>query len=254
VNIAVIIPARMASTRLPGKPMLNIDGLPMLERVRQQVLKSKSVSKVYIATCDDIIEKYFFNKEKTKVIRTSSEHKSGTSRCGEAINMISGNYTHVVLVQGDEPLINPYHIDQFIETIKQDEYCKAWNAVSDCKKIDFTDHSVVKAVISNVNQIVFCFRVPPFLTIEKKHFDVVKKMQGMMAFTIDYLKDLCAMNSGVLDSTESIEQLKIIEKGGYLKAVHLPNSHPSVNTKSDLLRVISILKKGGGYQIMEFKQ
>jgi 3-deoxy-manno-octulosonate cytidylyltransferase (CMP-KDO synthetase) len=242
MKIAVIIPARMASTRLPGKAMLNICGLPMLERVRQQVLKSRSVSKVYIATCDGVIENYFSKKPKTRVIQTSSEHKSGTSRCGEAINKLSKNYSHIVLVQGDEPLINPHHIDQFIEAIKNDELCKAWNGVSDCEKNDIFDHSVVKAIISKTKQVLFCFRVPPFLAIEQTHNEVVKKMQGLMAFTTAYLADLGTMKSGIFELTESNEQMKIIENGDKLQAVYLPNSHPSVNTKSDLLRVISLLE------------
>lgn len=244
MKIAVIIPARMASKRLPGKVMLDICGLPMLERVRQQILKSQYVSNVYIATCDRVIEEYFDKKPNTKVIQTSPDHQSGTSRCGEAIAKITKNYSHVVLVQGDEPLINPNHIDQFIEAIKNDEFCQAWNAVCECEKNDILEQSVVKAVISKAKQVLFCFRLPPFLEVKKIHNEVVKKMQGLMAFRADYLISLCAMKTGVLESTESIEQLKIIENGDCLKVVCLSNSYPSVNTKSDLVQVIGMLEKG----------
>lgn len=232
----------MASSRLPGKVMLDICGLPMLERVRQQALKAKYVSEVYIATCDDVIEEFFSHQKKTTVIRTSDAHKSGTSRCAEAIKKISNKYTHLVLVQGDEPLINPDHIDQFIESIKIDNDGFAWNAVSDCEGDDVADISVVKAAISRTQKIMYCFRVPPFLDIKKDHAGVVKKMQGLMAFTTEYLIELCNSDVGIIELTESIEQMRILERGDSLTGINLPISKPSVNTEADLIKVINILK------------
>ena len=89
MKFAIVIPARMASSRLPGKVMLDICGLPMLERVRQQALKAKYVSEVYIATCDDVIEEFFSHQKKTTGKRTSDAQKTGTTRCAEAIKKIS---------------------------------------------------------------------------------------------------------------------------------------------------------------------
>ena len=121
----VVIPARLNSQRFPNKILLDLKGLPMLEHVRRRVLLAQNVEEVYIATCDQEI-KQALEAFGAKVIMTSDYHKNGTTRVAEAVKNI--DCSEVILVQGDEPLLLPRHLDAMIETIRKDNESVAWNA------------------------------------------------------------------------------------------------------------------------------
>ena len=108
----VVIPARLNSQRFPSKILFDLKGLPMIEHVRRRVLLAEQVEEVYIATCDEEI-KTVLGGYGAKVIMTSNQHKNGTTRVAEAVQNI--NCSEVILVQGDEPLISPLHIDKVID-------------------------------------------------------------------------------------------------------------------------------------------
>ena len=114
MKIVAVIPAHLASVRFPRKILFDFHGLPMIEHVRRRALLSKSISDVYVATCDneiaDVIKSFG-----GKVIMTSNSHTNGTSRVAEAIADIE--CSHVMLLQGDEPLLLPRHLDEFAKTI-----------------------------------------------------------------------------------------------------------------------------------------
>ena len=113
----VVIPARLNSKRFPNKILFDLKGLPMIEHVRRRALLAKNVEEVYIATCDieirDVLEGYG-----AEVIMTSKNHKNGTTRVAEAVSNI--NCSNVILIQGDEPLLLPRHLDKMINTISHD--------------------------------------------------------------------------------------------------------------------------------------
>ena len=123
--ITAIIPAHLNSIRLPGKILIDIHGLPMIEHVRRRALMSELISNVYVATCDEQIKQTveFFGGN---VIMTSKKHKNGTSRVTEAINSL--DIDKIMLLQGDEPLILPRHIDKIISIVEKDGKYDAWNA------------------------------------------------------------------------------------------------------------------------------
>ena len=121
----VIIPARLNSERFPNKILLDLKGLPMIEHVRRRVLLANNTEEVYIATCDEAI-KEALEVFGAKVIMTSNQHKNGTTRVAEAVENI--DCSEVILVQGDEPLLLPRHLDSMIEAIRKDRDAVAWNA------------------------------------------------------------------------------------------------------------------------------
>lgn len=240
MKIVIIIPARISSSRFPNKILLDFFGIPMIEHVRKRSLLSKSISNVYVATCDKIISDKIRSFD-GDVIMTSVLHKNGTSRIAEAVLNI--DCTHVILVQGDEPLILPRHIDDMVESIIQNPNAGAWNAISKIDDVsELSNPSIVKCYINNFNRILFCFRKSPFISEFEIQENSVNKMQGLLAFEKNYLLELSKINESFLEKNESIEQMKIIENNHSLIAVSVHPSLPSVNEPSDVEKIHTFIK------------
>ena len=164
MDIKVIIPCHLDSVRLKEKVIIDINGLPMIEHVRRRVLLSKNVDEVFIATNDNFI-KDLVEGFGGKVIVTKGEHNTGTSRAAEAITNIE--CSHVILVQGDEPLLIPEYLDLFIGELEI-EHIDMFNAISKFKNIAYLDDtSIVKCLINKKKHIITCFRKNPLSNMEK---------------------------------------------------------------------------------------
>ena len=179
MKVIAVIPARMSSTRFPGKVLFQIHGLPMLEHVRRRTLLSCIADEVYVATCDEEIANTVRNYG-GKVIMTSDSHINGTSRVAEAVKSIE--CTHVILLQGDEPLLLPRHIDDFVNAITIKPDVDAWNAIGTIEDEEELDrHSFVKCSISPNGRILYCFRRTPCFSA----FEVQKKFIRKKKVNID---------------------------------------------------------------------
>ena len=142
MKIIAVIPAHLASVRFPRKILFPFYDLPMIEHVRRRSLLARSLSDVFVATCDieiaDTVQSFG-----GQVIMTSDTHTNGTTRIAEAITNI--DCSHVILLQGDEPLLLPSHLELLIEAINMDPDGDAWNATGPIQEIDELDrHSFVK--------------------------------------------------------------------------------------------------------------
>lgn len=239
-KIVAVIPARMASSRFPGKVLLNIKGLPMLEHVRRRALISSKIDDVYVATCDpeiaSVVEGFG-----GKVIMTNKNHSNGTSRVSEAVKKIS--CTHVVLLQGDEPLLLPRHIDLMVSSIENNPDSVMWNAIAPMNKIDeLNRHSFVKCLVSNKNKILFCFRRSPLYGSVELQVSYVKKMLGIIAYDKNYLISMGDSKPTKIELLESIEQMRVIEEGGEIVGVLVEPSLPSINQPDEVDEVLDILE------------
>ncbi|MZH03428.1 MAG: NTP transferase domain-containing protein, partial [Nitrospinae bacterium] len=155
MKIFAVIPAHLASIRFPRKILFPFHGLPMIEHVRRRALLSKAISEVVVATCDEEIAEAVRNFG-GKVIMTANTHKNGTTRVAEAVKDI--DCTHVILLQGDEPLLLPRHLDEFAEAIISNPESDAWNATGPIDSEDELDrHSFVKCAVSQSERILYCF-------------------------------------------------------------------------------------------------
>ncbi len=240
MKIVGIIPAHMASVRFPKKILFNIHGLPMIEHVRRRALLSKELDDVLVATCDveiaDAVESYG-----GKVIMTSNNHKNGTSRVAEVVQ----NYdcSHVLLLQGDEPLLLPKHIDSMIKSIKKNPKKDAWNATGSINTEDELDlHSFVKCAITRDNKIMHCFRKTPYFSDIKIQQRFVRKILGIIAYRKDFLLKLNQLPESEIESAEFIEQMRIIESGYDLYSVPVDPSLPSINEPHEADIVLDYLK------------
>lgn len=240
LKVAAVIPARLSSTRLPNKVLLDIFQLPMIEHVRRRVMMSKLALDTYVATCDEKISS-IIELNGGKVIMTDSSHPNGTSRVAEAIKSI--NCSHVILVQGDEPLVLPEHIDEMVDQIHENPEINCWNSVSPIEENEELDkQSVVKCAISNTNEILYCFRRSPSHASFEEQKLYSRKVNGLMAFRKDYLLSLIELPQFTIEKIESIEQMKIIENGNRINAVFFNESFPSVNEPEDVQFVFDILE------------
>jgi 3-deoxy-manno-octulosonate cytidylyltransferase (CMP-KDO synthetase) len=241
IKIAAIIPARMRSSRYPGKILLPIHGLPMIEHVRRRALLCKKFSEVVVATCDveiaDVVRKYSGN-----VVMTSEDHISGTTRVAEAVS--SMDCSHVLLLQGDEPLLVPQHLESLIDFVINEPNIDVWNLVGSLESAgELERNSFVKCVIGNHNQILYCFRRTPSISSFEVQNKYIRKMLGVISYRKDFLLKLASMPSTPIEISESIEQMRIIENGFKLNYVEVNPSLPSINEPHELGEVLDYLNK-----------
>ena len=227
MKVVAIIPAHLASVRFPGKILFKFHGLPMIEHVRRRALLSKHIQDVYIATCDEEIKKEI-TAFGGKVIMTSNKHTNGTSRIAEAVKNI--DCTHVVLLQGDEPLLLPRHLDALVDSIILNSKGDAWNATAPIENMEELDrHSFVKCTITPEQRIIFCFRRTPFYSPFENQEQLVRKILGLIAYRKEFLMQLTELPPGGIELAESIEQMRILENGFIITSVPVTPSLPSVN-------------------------
>ena len=240
MKIIAVIPAHLASVRFPGKILFKFHGLPMIEHVRRRALLSHSIKEVFVATCDDEIASTVEGFG-GKVIRTSNTHSNGTSRIAEAVKDIE--CSHVILLQGDEPLLLPRHLDQMSEAIKANASGNAWNATGPIENTEELDkHSFVKCAVNRENRIMYCFRRSPGYSDFELQQKYIRKILGLIAFEKEFLLKLTSLPSSIVETYEFIEQMRIIEHGFNFQSVPVSPSLPSVNEPSEADVVLDYLE------------
>ncbi|TAH44362.1 MAG: 3-deoxy-manno-octulosonate cytidylyltransferase [Bacteroidetes bacterium] len=242
MKILGIIPARFGSTRFPGKPLVDIDGTSMVQRVYDQCIKSKRLSKVVIATDDDRI----FNHVREfggNAVMTSPKHQSGTDRCAEILKQENtGDWDVVINIQGDEPFIHPDQIDLLCATFDSSE-----TQISTLvKRITSTDelfnHNNVKVVMNKKNEAIYFSRSPipynrNFPEQEwLKHSSYFKHI-GIYGYRADILTEIADLAKTNLETTESLEQLRWIENAYVIQAAITSLESIAIDTPEDLAKI-----------------
>jgi 3-deoxy-manno-octulosonate cytidylyltransferase (CMP-KDO synthetase) len=246
MKMVAVIPAHMASVRFPGKVLFPMHGLPMIEHVRRRALLSGAEIDVYVATCDEAIAKAVLSFG-GKVIMTESTHLNGTSRVAEALKSI--DCTHVILLQGDEPLLLPRHVDLFAKAIALEPSGYAWNAVGPIETEEELDrHSFVKCSISETGRIQYCFRRTPCYSAFDSQKTFIRKILGIIAYRKDFLLRLALLPASMIEHAESIEQMRIIDNDFILQSVQLSPSLPSVNEPHEAQIVLNYIKNNAEQQ------
>lgn len=240
MKIIAVIPAHMASVRFPRKILFQFHGLPMIEHVRRRALLSKAFDDVFVATCDEEIASVI-RSFGGKVIMTVNTHTNGTSRVAEAVKDI--DCTHVVLLQGDEPLLLPDHVNQLVDAIKQNPQGESWNATGPIDTEEELDrHSFVKCAVSESNRIIFCFRRSPAYSDFEKKQTFIRKILGLIAFRKDFLQEIVEMPVSRIEKYEFIEQMRVIENGFTMTSVPVTPSLPSVNEPAEADIVLDYIR------------
>ena len=243
-NIA-IIPARMSSSRFPGKPMEDINGIPMIGHCYFRARLCKSLDQVYVATCDDIIFDYI-NSIGGKAIMTSKNHERASDRAAEALYKIEKSlqekFDIVVMLQGDEPMVTPNMINKSLEPFK-DKNVEVVNLYSKITNMDeYEDPNEVKVVLDNYNDAIYFSREPiPSSKKGAKNFDIFKQV-CVIPFRRKALMDFNDLEETPLEIIESVDMMRIIENGKKVRMVKIEEDSYSVDVKSDLDKVIKLMK------------
>ena len=240
MKIAAVIPARMASTRFPGKPLVNIMGLPMIEHVRRRVALCTLVNEVIVATCDEEIYQTVSDYGGTAVM-TSDKHERCTDRIAEAVINLDSDI--IINVQGDEPLVRPEMLELLLEPFLHNDEILCTNLmIRIIKKKDFVNSNVVKVVYDNFNNALYYSRLP-IPNIGKHAIDEVKSYQqlGIIAFRKSFLETFSKLAPTPNEILESVDMLRAIEHGYKVKMVEAPYYTIGVDTKEDLIRAEELL-------------
>jgi len=246
MNIISIIPARMGSSRFPGKPMKDILGMPMIGHVYKRVKMSKTLSEVYVATCDKEIYDYI-ESIGGKAVMTSDCHERCSDRCAEAMLKIEHNTGTkcdiMVMVQGDEPLTFPQMIDEAVEPMIEDKSVLITNLVADLDSLEaFENPNEVKVVMDQQNNALY-FSREPIPSRKKGVLDVpMKKQVCVIPFTRDFLLEYNQMEPTPLEIIESVDMMRILENGGKVKMVNTKYITKAVDTDIDI-EVVKIMMK-----------
>lgn len=244
--IVGIIPARYASTRFPGKPLIEINGKSMLQRVYEQAAKSKSLSKVVVATDDERIIHHVKNFG-GEAVMTAAHHPSGTDRCWDALQQLEENFQYVINIQGDEPFIEPEQIDELANELKDGTIELATQMIAvDNHEILF-DRGEVKIVLNTNNEALYFSRmVIPFIKgVDEKEWHqhhTYYRHVGMYAYRKDVLEKITKLPVSSLEKAESLEQLRWIENGFKIKCVTTKYESHCIDTPEDLEKVLHLFK------------
>lgn len=234
-----IIPARYRSIRLSGKPLIEIKGKSMVQRVYMQALQSKSLSEVWVATDDERIEAHVKGFG-GKVVMTSLAHRSGTERCNEVLAKMGGSPWEVVVnIQGDEPFIQPGQIDTLVSCFENSQT----QIATLIKKIEDTetlfDVNVVKVICNTVSEAIYFSRmaIPYQRDVGKEQWlanQTYYKHIGMYAYRPEILNALSQLPPSALEKAEALEQLRWIENGYRIKTQITKTKSFSIDTLEDL--------------------
>ena len=247
MRFIAIIPARYASTRFPGKPLAEMNGKSMIQRVYEQV--KRSIQDVYVATDDDrILEavECFGGK----AIMTSTSHRSGTDRCNEAYNKIGQTFDVVLNIQGDEPFIFPEQIDLLKacftdDTVEIATLVKPFDQKSELTALE--NPSTPKVVLSQKSEAIYFSRsIIPFLRdVGRKDWctkHVFYKHIGIYGYRTDILNEITQLSPSILEQAESLEQLRWIENGYKIKVGITNHETIGIDTPHDLENAIKQLE------------
>ena len=238
--ITVVIPARMASSRYPGKPLVPILGLPLVEHVRRRAVLSESIDLVAVATCDEPI-KEMVEAFGGHAVMTRDTHERCTDRVEEAMEQLPGEI--VAMVQGDEPLLIPEAISQVIQPLLDDPGLDVVNLLSPLQSPDdYANPNIVKAVCDRRGDVIYLTRAPvPYF---RQLVDVpVYRQTGIMAFRVTFLPRFSALPEGTLEKAESVDMLRVLEHDIRIGAVVAGYTTLGVDRPGDVALVESVLRR-----------
>lgn len=218
----------MESSRLPGKALLDICGLPMIVHVYMRCKLAKNLDEIFVAT-DSVTIQQMVVKYGGNVIMTSSEHETGTDRIAEAAQKIDAEI--VVNIQGDEALVDPRHIDQVVQAMHNDSTLNvAILANNFYKKNSASD---IKVVLNEKNDVMYFSRADIPSDSRSPNAPMLKAYH-VIPFKKDFLLEFASWGKGVLERIEFNEYLRILEKGFRIHAVKVESNAISVDTQEDL--------------------
>ncbi len=240
MNIVALIPARMGSSRFPGKPMATLLGKPMIGHVYERVAKNPLLTVTAVATCDREIADYI-RSIGGRAIMTGSHHERASDRCAEALEVLEREdgvtFDIVVMVQGDEPMTHPDMISEAVNPMLADPKLQIVNLLGKIESVvEFEDRNCIKVVCDLKGNALY-FSREPIPTRAKVSVVPMGKQVCIIPFRRDFLLEYTRMAPTPLEVAESIDMLRILEHGGMVRMAQTKHSTRSVDTPDDLKNV-----------------
>jgi 3-deoxy-manno-octulosonate cytidylyltransferase (CMP-KDO synthetase) len=238
-----LIPARLASSRLPNKPLADIHGWPMIRHVWERARQTSLLSEVAVATPDDEIARAV-EAFGGRVIRTLASHQSGTDRLAEAATLLDLQDKDIVVnIQGDEPLLDPMAIEMVVRLLQSDREIPMSSLMCPCPYEDIDNPDCTKVVCAQNGDALYFSRARiPFPA--KPHGGTVYQHIGLYAYRRYFLRMFANLPPTPLEMTESLEQLRVLEHGYSIRMGRIATAPIGVDKPEDLERVRALIGRG----------
>lgn len=235
MKIVGIIPARYESTRFPGKPLIDLNGKSMVQRVYEGACKSEMLEGVIVAT-DDLRIYEHVQDFGGKACMTSTQHTTGTDRCGEVARALEADV--IINIQGDEPLVNPKQLDALCSAFTNPGVEIATLGISMKNDLsDLDDPNRIKIVLDAFGQALYFSRSPVPFNRAEKNYPFLRHI-GLYAFRRETLLNLIKLAPCTLEQTESLEQLRWLYNGYKIQVVETDIETPNIDSPEDVEKVL----------------
>ena len=225
----ILIPARWASTRFPGKPLALLAGKPLIQHVWEKCTRSKLASRIIIATDDMCIAEAAFHFG-AEVALTRNNHPSGTDRAAEVAVLLKKERV-LVNVQGDEPFVEPKLIDRLIREFQNDRRLEMATAASPIlEPSEFLDPNIVKVVVNCAGNALYFSRAPIPVDRDREGNALGLRRHGIYAYTKRFLLQFVTWKPTALEKSEKLEQLRALEHGTTIRVLKTKHSSPGIDT------------------------
>lgn len=238
-----VIPARYGATRFEGKLLKDLCGKPVIQHVYERAKKARHLDDLVVAADDERILKVVQGFG-GKAVLTSKSHSTGTDRLAEVVNAIDVKI--VVNIQGDEPLIHPFVIDDLVGVMRSDPEAVMATAVKKSRSVEeFKSRDVVKAIVSEKGQALYFSRspIPTLLTPSAADDHFFYKHIGIYAYNKDFLFTFKKLPQSFLEKNERLEQLRALEYGYRIRVIETPFETVGVDTPEDLEAARALFEK-----------
>ena len=237
MRAAIVIPARWASSRFPGKPLAMIAGVSLIQRVYERSVHSRRASTVFVATDDDRIAEHVASFG-GRVVRPEGEFHSATDRIAASLDLLDQPYDIIVNVQGDEPLIDITTVDTMIDVLSRSGVDIATLACPIESDDAYHSRDVVKVVADREGNALYFSRAPiPYGSREAARHHV-----GVYGYQAPVLRALAKLPPSDLELAESLEQLRALQNGYRIRVIHTLSPHLGVDRPEDVARVEAALR------------
>ncbi len=248
MRILALIPARMGSSRFPGKPMALIGGKPMIGHVYERVSRNKLLTATAVATCDKEIADYVVSIG-GEAVMTSDKHERASDRCAEALLAMEKKYNVrydiVVMVQGDEPMTHPDMLTEALTPMQRDASIRIVNLRAPISgDHEWRDKNCIKVVCSRAGDAIFFSRqpIPTNVSLDGRN---VWKQVCIIPFRRDFLIEYTRMEPTPLEIAESVDMMRLLEHGHPVRMIDTKFQTQAVDTPADLERVAKIMSEQG---------
>ena len=243
MRVLGVVPARFGSSRFPGKPLIDLNGKSMIQRVYEGAKKSKLISDLIVAT-DDVRILQEVERFGGKAEMTLETHPSGTDRCAEVLSRNS-DFDLVINIQGDEPLVDARQLDSLIDGFSDSSVQIATLATENISAEDLQNPNRIKVVVDNFNNAIYFSRsaIPNSQNFSWDSFEVYPFLRhiGLYAYRSDILKQITQLEPTELEKIESLEQLRWMYYGYKIKVIKTNIETPNIDVPSDVAKVIACL-------------